>query len=223
LTVIFAQDISCEKQDRILFEQINLHLNAGELMLLRGENGAGKTSLLRILVGLSRPQSGQVHINGYDAHTDTNQASQQLIYFGHKLGVSALLNPIENLNFWCQQHQLTVSQEQIIKVLEELGLEGLESLPVKNLSAGQQRRVSLARLWLSKYAKNHADAGVHSANHANLWVLDEPMTALDVNMVANFEAHIASFLKGGGCVLMTSHQTVNIDHPSKEFELEYRW
>jgi heme exporter protein A len=209
LTVLSAQDISCEKQDRILFEQINLHLNAGELLLLRGENGAGKTSLLRILVGLSRPQSGYVHINTFDAHSETNQASQQLIYFGHKLGVSALLNPIENLTFWCQQHELNVSQAHILDVLEQLGLEGLETLPVKHLSAGQQRRVSLARLWLSDKAK--------------LWVLDEPMTALDVNMVASFEARIAAFLKNGGSVIMTSHQAVNIDYRAKEFELEYRW
>jgi heme exporter protein A len=76
LTVLTAQDISCEKQDRILFEEVNLHLNAGELLLLRGENGAGKTSLLRILVGLSRPQSGEVLINSFDAHRETNQASQ---------------------------------------------------------------------------------------------------------------------------------------------------
>jgi heme exporter protein A len=123
--------------------------------------------------------------------------------------VSALLNPIENLTFWCQQHEQNVTQTQILEVLEQLGLEGLETLPVKHLSAGQQRRVSLARLWLSE--------------HAKLWVLDEPMTALDVNMVASFEARIADFLKSGGSVIMTSHQAVNIDYPAKAFELEYRW
>jgi heme exporter protein A len=209
VTVLSAHNVSCEKQDRILFEHLSLTLEEGELLLLRGENGAGKTSLLRILVGLSSPQTGSVTIGEFDAHSQTNQASEKLIYFGHKLGVSALLNPVENLRYWCKQHNVAATDADIIAVLDTLGLEGLEYLSVKHLSAGQQRRVSLARLWLSK--------------DATLWVLDEPMTALDVNMVSHFEAHIAAFLKSGGSVIMTSHQRVSIDHPSREFELEYRW
>lgn len=209
MTVLSARDITCEKQDRILFEDLHLQIDAGELLLLRGENGAGKTSLIRILVGLSQPQNGKVSINTYDVHQDINRASEKLVYFGHKLGISALLNPIENLQFWCKQHEVDVDQARIISVLELLGLEGLETLPVKHLSQGQQRRVSLARLWLQ--------------NAANLWVLDEPMTALDVNMVALVEAKITEFLQGGGAVLLTSHQSVNIAHKQREFHLEYRW
>jgi heme exporter protein A len=209
LTVLSARDVSCEKQDRILFENIHLQLEAGELVMLRGENGAGKTSLLRILVGLSQPQSGMVSVCGFDVHREINQASQQLIYFGHKLGVSGLLNPVENLAFWCKQHQVDVAEGTIIDTLTMLGLEGLEHLPVKHLSQGQQRRVSLARFWLQQNAK--------------LWVLDEPMTALDVNMVARFEAKITEFLQSGGSVILTSHQNVNIHHAQKDFTLEYRW
>jgi heme exporter protein A len=209
LTVLSARDLSCEKQDRILFEHVDLHIAAGELVLLRGENGAGKTSLLRILVGLSQAQSGTVAICGDDVHDDINLASQHIIYFGHKLGVSGLLSPIENLKFWCKQHQLSVSEADILNTLELLGLEGLETLPVKHLSQGQQRRVSLARFWLKADAK--------------LWVLDEPMTAIDVQMVAQVEHKIAEFLASGGSVLMTSHQAVNIQHEHREFTLEYRW
>lgn len=209
MTVLSARDLSCEKQDRILFENIHLHIEAGELVLLRGENGAGKTSLLRILVGLSQPQSGAVSINGDDVHQDINQASSHLVYFGHKLGVSGLLTPIENLHFWGQQHQLNVTEQHIIDILERLGLEGLETLPVKHLSQGQQRRVSLARLWLKQDAK--------------LWVLDEPMTALDVQMVAQVEHKITEFLRSGGAVIMTSHQRITIAHQQREFALEYRW
>ncbi|MFC4700094.1 cytochrome c biogenesis heme-transporting ATPase CcmA [Glaciecola siphonariae] len=209
MTVLAARDISCEKQDRILFENVHLQINAGELVLLRGENGAGKTSLLRILVGLSQPQQGCVSICGSDVYQDGEQASHAFMYFGHKLGISALLTPIENLQYWCCQHHISVSEQTIVNTLEQLGLEGLETLPVKHLSQGQQRRVSLARFWLQSQAK--------------LWVLDEPMTALDVNMVKMFEQHIQSFLLSGGAVIMTSHQSINIDYPNREFALEYRW
>ncbi|WP_371192532.1 cytochrome c biogenesis heme-transporting ATPase CcmA [Glaciecola sp. SC05] len=209
LTVLSARDLSCEKQDRILFENVDLQIEAGELVLLRGENGAGKTSLLRILVGLSQAQAGSVSICGEDVNHDINLASQHIIYFGHKLGVSGLLSPIENLTFWCKQHGLAISHDNIVDTLETLGLEGLESLPVKYLSQGQQRRVSLARLWLK--------------NDAKLWVLDEPMTALDVQMVAQVEQKITAFLRAGGSVLMTSHQAVKIEHEQREFTLEYRW
>lgn len=209
LTVLLARDLSCEKQDRILFENIHLQIEAGELVLLRGENGAGKTSLLRIIVGLSQPQSGTVCICSNDVQQDLNAASQHLIYFGHKLGMSGLLTPLENLRFWCTQHQLNISQQMLFDTLEMLGLEGLETLPVKHLSQGQQRRVSLARFWLKQDAK--------------LWVLDEPMTALDVSMVAKVEAKITDFLRAGGSVLMTSHQSINIAYEQRDFLLEYRW
>ena len=94
-----AVQLSCEKQDRILFQDIDLSIKTGELVLLKGENGAGKKSLLRILVGLSQPQNGNVRINQHDVQSDVNLASSQLVYVGHKLGLSALLNPIENLQF----------------------------------------------------------------------------------------------------------------------------
>lgn len=209
MTVLSAKNLSCEKQDRILFDDIDLEIAAGELVLLRGENGAGKTSLLRILVGLSEAQTGSVSICGHDVQYALPAASQNLLYFGHKLGVSALLNPLENLRYWCTQHSVDASDEELMVVLELLGLEGLETLAVKYLSQGQQRRVSLARFWLKKNAK--------------LWVLDEPFTALDVNMVAMFEEKIVGFLQGGGSVLMTSHQQVNITRGYREFTLEYRW
>ncbi|MDT0593641.1 cytochrome c biogenesis heme-transporting ATPase CcmA [Glaciecola petra] len=229
LPILDATNICCEKQDRILFQDIDLTINSGELVFLRGENGAGKTSLLRILVGLGAQSAmsvSKVTINGHCVKSELNLAGQKLIYCGHKLGFSGLLSAQENLQYWMSlsgqglvksTHSAEDTKGQagtdrpniIIEVLQELGLAGLEEVPVKQLSAGQQRRVGLAKLWLHK--------------SSNLWVLDEPFTALDTHIVSILEAHITQFLKSGGAVLMTSHQQTNIDYPHKTLELEYMW
>lgn len=210
MPILAAQQISCEKQDRILFQDIDLFIDSGELIMLKGENGAGKTSLLRILIGLSTPSSGNVVINNHSVQSDLNSASAQLVYVGHKLGISGLLSATENLSFYLDTiGQAKTDIKETLNVLSLLGLDGLEDLAVKHLSAGQQRRVSLAKLWLHQ--------------SANLWVLDEPFTALDTATVALLEAHIERFLQNGGAVIMTSHQATNIKHPMRQFELEYAW
>lgn len=210
MPILAAQQLSCEKQDRILFQGIDLTIDSGDLVMLKGENGAGKTSLLRILIGLSSPNSGKVTINDYNVQSDLNSASMQLVYIGHKLGVSGLLSATENLSFYMEMiGHSTANKNYIYDILSLLGLDGLEDLPLKHLSAGQQRRVSLAKLWLHK--------------SANLWVLDEPFTALDSATVAVLEAHIDDFLNNGGAVIMTSHQASNIKHEARVFELEYSW
>lgn len=209
LPVLVAKQITCEKQDRTLFQDIDLSIESGELVWLKGENGAGKTSLLRILVGLSEPVTGQVLLNEHDVHRDINLASTHFVYAGHKLGMNPLLNALENLEFWSAMQGFNCGQSYIGKILDNLGLTGLEDLPIKNLSAGQQRRVSLAKLWLN--------------THANLWVLDEPFTALDLNTVAYLEAHITHFLDQGGAVITTSHQAISLEKRARVFELEYMW
>lgn len=209
MSVLSAQQVACEKSDRQLFSDINIELQPGQLLYVKGENGAGKTSLLRILVGLSAPSHGVVSINGHNVQKDLSAASEKLLYFGHKQGISQLLTATENLNFWCQQHNVNASQETIHKVLAEVGLTGLEDIAIKNLSAGQQRRVSLAKLWLKR--------------DAELWVLDEPFTALDVHLIAELESKMTSFLESGGAIIMTSHQALNINYPIAELHLEYSW
>jgi heme exporter protein A len=245
LPILAAQQLSCEKQDRILFQDIDFSISSGELVLLTGENGAGKTSLLRILVGLSSPNTGHVSINGHIIKKDINIATANIVYIGHKLGLSGLLSPVENLQFYMDLIGAPCHDtNEIFDVLSLLGLDGLEDLPLKHLSAGQQRRVALAKLWLNK--------------SANLWVLDEPFTALDVATVSLLERHIENFLKQGatnklevsaetdsaetdsaktnsaktkllddssvsGAVIMTSHQATSIDHHKTVFDLEFAW
>ncbi|MBD3585439.1 cytochrome c biogenesis heme-transporting ATPase CcmA [Salinimonas sp. HHU 13199] len=200
---LVASQLSCMKRDKVLFESLSLSLSPGQLVHLRGPNGAGKTSLLRILAGLSQPDTGTVTWNN---RAIDNEFQRRLVYLGHKAGLSAGLSAIENLTFWCAQHHIRVSETTLFEVLEVLSLVGLEEIPVRLLSAGQQRRVALARLWLKS---------------SDIWILDEPFTALDTDGVALIQARCETFVRQGGAVIVTSHQPLSMkDMPVSVIELE---
>lgn len=207
LVVLEGHNLACVKRDRVLFEGVSFSLNDAEVLYVKGPNGAGKTSLLRILVGLSLPEHGDVLFRGESIQQFPENMHERLVYFGHKPGLNQTLSAIENLWFWCQQHKVETSQSALYALLTELGLVGLEDIPVGNLSAGQQRRVALARLWLK--------------DKAELWILDEPLTALDVQGVSALESKIVNFLEQGNAVIMTSHQQLNLTCAVKELTLEY--
>jgi heme exporter protein A len=208
LAVLSAHDLSVTKRDRLLFDKVNLTLEKGELLYIKGPNGAGKTSLLRVLTGLVEADHGEVRFSGNNISDDRELYHQKLIYFGHYLGVNSTLSAVENLIFWCNQHGVEVVLTEIYALLASLSLVGLEDLPVGNLSAGQQRRVALARFWLKK--------------NATIWILDEPFTALDVDGIALLSSRLREHLAQQGAVIMTSHQVLEIDYPTKELVLEYR-
>ncbi|CAI8219616.1 MAG: Cytochrome c biogenesis ATP-binding export protein CcmA [Glaciecola sp. HTCC2999] len=199
--LLSAQGISCQKQDRILFEDISLTVASGELIHLQGTNGAGKTSLIRILVGLSTPDTGSVSL------TNSSLDNYPLIYLGHKLGLNRHLSSVENLQFWANMHGVSISTDELYALLARFNLVGLEDVPSGELSAGQQRRVSLARTQLLP---------------ANIWILDEPYTSLDTQGVSFIQNLIDEFVEGGGAVLMTSHQSLQSRLPVKNITLEYR-
>lgn len=201
------QGISCVKKDRILFENVSAGIAGGELLHLTGPNGAGKTSLLRIIAGLSQAESGDVLWNNEPIAQCRDVFHEQLVYVGHKAGINGHLSAIENLQFWCDQRN-SKPLEEIIRVLGIVGLVGVEDIPTKDMSAGQQRRVALARLWLSS---------------GSLWILDEPFTSLDVKGIALLEELIVNHLSNNGLVVMTSHQAVSIAVQKTELHLEYRW
>ena len=208
MALLSGQHVACVKQDRTLFDNLNFSVEPSELLYVRGQNGAGKTSLLRILVGLSDPADGEILYRGENIHEVAETFHHQLIYFGHKLGLNLTLNALENLTFWCQLNKVETSQQNLFDLLATLGLVGLEDLPVSQLSAGQQRRVALARLWLKKTAK--------------IWILDEPFTALDVQGITLLREKIVAHLGTGGAVIITSHQQLDIDYKTSELVLEYR-
>lgn len=208
MSVLSVNNLSVVKRDRLLFSKMNFNVVAGSLTYLKGVNGAGKTSMLRVLAGLVEPESGEVLFQGEDIQDCRHNYASSLVYFGHKLGVNQTLSAVENILFWCDLHHVVTTTEYAYKVLAQLSLVGLEDIPVANLSAGQQRRVALARFWFKQNAK--------------LWILDEPFTALDVHGIALLNQHIIDFLEKGGAVVMTSHQSLKIEYPTTEVTLEYK-
>ncbi|ATR82427.1 heme ABC transporter ATP-binding protein CcmA [Pseudomonas sp. HLS-6] len=187
-----AVDLACERDWRMLFEHLDLQLAAGDMLQISGPNGSGKTSLLRLLAGLMRPTSGQILVQGKPLAEQRGELARLLLWIGHAAGIKDLLTPEENLAWLCALHR-PAGREAIWQALAAVGLRGFEDVPCHTLSAGQQRRVALARLYLDS---------------PPLWILDEPFTALDKQGVAQLEAHLAHHCETGGMVILTTHHTL---------------
>jgi len=203
--LIAGVELFCERDDRILFDGLNLSLKAGELVQLAGPNGAGKTTLLRILAGLNRDFEGQVLWQGKDLHRHYEQSARDRLYLGHLSAVKKALTPIENLR-WFLSPWSNITDDDIFNALAEVKLAGYEDVICQQLSAGQHRRVALARLLLTP---------------SKLWILDEPFTALDVEGVAWLETLIAKKVEDGGAVLITSHHALSDIAGLRRIELGY--
>jgi heme exporter protein A len=192
-----AQDLACVRGERTLFANINFALSAGEGLHVRGENGVGKTSLLRLLSGLSKPDTGQVLWNHESIAKQANQYRTELLFLGHRDALKEELTALENLQIYAALDGIALPVEKALAALWRFGLRGRENLPVNCLSAGQKRRVLMARML---------------TRQARLWILDEPFNALDSNAVAQLEELLAEHLLSGGLLVLTSHQAVNISH-----------
>lgn len=186
-------DLSIQRGDRLLLSHLHSHWQSGDFVQLEGHNGIGKTSFLRTLAGLAQPQSGQILWNGNIIQQERENYALSLLYLGHQSGVKGELTAWENLRFY-QRVTPSLQGDQILwEVLDKVGLFGREDLPANVLSAGQQKRIALARLWLSQ---------------APLWLLDEPFNAIDKQGVANLTALFEAHCEQGGIVILTSHQAV---------------
>lgn len=188
--------LACIRDDRVLFENLNFQLNAGELLQIEGHNGSGKTSLLRILCGLSLPESGQIFWKNQDIEEDKSRYWQDLSYIGHAPGIKAELTPLENLQM-AKALGAQPAEISLESALEQVGLYGFEDVPTRTLSAGQQRRVALARLL---------------TNNVQLWILDEPFTALDKKAIQMVESLLDQHAQRGGMAIVTSHHHVNCEY-----------
>lgn len=186
-----ARELLCERDERTLFSGLSFTLNAGEWVQITGSNGAGKTTLLRLLTGLSRPDAGEVLWQGQPLHQVRDSYHQNLLWIGHQPGIKTRLTALENLHFYHRDGDTA----QCLEALAQAGLAGFEDIPVNQLSAGQQRRVALARLWLAR---------------ATLWILDEPFTAIDVNGVDRLTQRMAQHTEQGGIVILTTHHPLNV-------------
>lgn len=186
---LHVADLVCGHAERGLFEPVTFTLSPGGAIQIAGPNGQGKTTLFRAIAGLSRPLSGQVSWRGDGELTDT------LTFIGHDNAMNAALTPLENLDLLLRLGCHHASEQRVKQTLESLGLARVVHRPCGRLSAGQRRRVALARLWLED---------------TRVWLLDEPAAALDADARVVLCARISEFVKQGGMVLFTTHEPLQL-------------
>ena len=189
------RDLGCQRGRRRLFQGLNAALAPGQLLRVSGANGAGKTSLLRMLCGLLQPSQGQVLWQGRSVHREREALLRELVYIGHGAALKDDLSALENLQAAARLAGLAPDEAAARQALADAGLGGREQVPARILSQGQRRHAALARLPLSP---------------ARLWVLDEPFNALDTAAVAWLLGLVEAQLQRGGMVVLTSHQPVGL-------------
>lgn len=194
-----GRNLTCIRGDRRLFNGVNFTVEAGGLMQVNGPNGSGKTSLLRMLCGLSNPELGEITWDGEAIKLLGGEYYSELTYIGHLSGTKDDLTALENLRIASALSGVQITEKQASDALVHMGLEGREALPAKVLSQGQRRRVALARLLVCK---------------TKLWILDEPLAALDVMAVKLIQGLLVQHLKQDGIVVMTTHQNIEISAAS---------
>lgn len=184
-------DIWIERGEIDLCKGLSFSVQSGEVVRILGENGAGKSSLLKVIAGMLRPLEGKIEYFGHDVTVERHLLQQDLLYIGHSVGVKSLLSVEENLRWYCPD----VTSEGLLSVLALLELSDYKGALVKQLSAGQARRVALARLWLTNKI---------------LWLLDEPFASLDTSGVELLEKRIQHHILSGGLVILTTHQDLRV-------------
>jgi heme exporter protein A len=181
--MLMAQDLACLRGDRLLFKNVGFELNTGGLLYVLGENGSGKSSLLRMLCGLLMPETGIVFWGEKTIKENAEDYLSNLTYIGHLNGLKDDLTALENLLMSASVAGNELTEDKALAALTAIGVARCAHLPARVLSQGQKRRVALARLWLTK---------------AKLWILDEPFAALDVASVEVLAARVSEHLSSGG-------------------------
>lgn len=187
-----VHSLVCSRGDVTIFRGVSFQLSPGEFLWVQGANGSGKTTLLRVLCGLTRISGGTIRLLGQDVAGQDESLWQQVLYIGHRDAIKEEFSPLENLQTWLGLRGIAADEAACFRALVGAGLFGREEVPVRYLSQGQRRRTALARLLLDP---------------PRLWVLDEPLTALDVGAVQWLSRLIDGHLKQGGMVIATSHQS----------------
>lgn len=191
-----AQSLECIRDDRLLFNDLSFTVAEAEVLQIEGPNGSGKTSLLRIICGLRQAEAGRVLWHGEPISSNREDYYANMVYIGHLPCIKGDLTVLENVRSLLDTRSLTLSNAEIEVALAKVGLATYDDVPGKALSSGQRRRILLAFIDLSQ---------------ANLWILDEPLTALDVQGVALMESMILEHREAGGSVVFTTHHGMQLD------------
>ena len=197
--MLVASGLACRRGDRLLFEGLDLRIAPGQIVWVRGRNGQGKTSLLRLLAGLTTPAGGSLTWGGEPLRQAGADFQRRLVYIAHANALKDDLTVQESLQFLARLHQRPVAPQVLADALALLGLASRKDAAVRTLSQGQRRRVALARLLIEPAAA--------------LWVLDEPYDALDSEGIAILDEVLAAHALRGGSVVLTSHLPLSISRP----------
>ncbi|MDT8281444.1 MAG: cytochrome c biogenesis heme-transporting ATPase CcmA [Gammaproteobacteria bacterium] len=201
------KSLECVRDDRLLFSGLSFSVAEAQVLQIEGANGSGKTSLLRIICGLRLADAGQILWRGESIASSREDYYSDMVYIGHLPCIKADLTVLENVRSLLDTRSLTLTDAEIEKALDKVGLATYEDVPSKALSSGQRRRILLAFVELSQ---------------AKLWILDEPLTALDVHGVALMESMIVQHRQAGGSVIFTTHHGMQLDCEMSSIELGAR-
>lgn len=195
--MLISKNVSCSYNNRVIFENVNVNLGAGALVILHGPNGSGKTSFLKILSGINTPWGGDVYWNDRQIADAIQDDELRINYQGHDYAVKPELTVLENIEFWAE---LAGNPSKIEEAMDAFDLLGSENVLCADLSDGWKKRVALARLICCP---------------ANVWLLDEPYNNLDVKVSGVLDNLIVDYAKAGGIVMLSSHTLVPIEKADK--------
>lgn len=198
-----AENLTLIRGERCLFEGLDFALESGGLLLLEGRNGCGKTSLMRAIAGMLSLETGEIFWNDMPVLRQRQTFHGALVWLAHRTGLKGDLNMLENLHF--ERTLRRQSDRDPESVYERLGIERLKKLPLRSLSAGQQRRVALARMLLADVP---------------LWLMDEPFTNLDREGRTLVMKLVEEHLGGGGLCVMAAHQDVDVNAPMTRIRMQ---
>jgi heme exporter protein A len=205
--VLSSENLACVRGERPVFTGVSFAVEAGEVLLVTGANGSGKTSLLRIVCGLLEAAEGEICWNGSSARSLGDDYFAQLAYLGHQNGLKDDLSAAENIQMWAGVSGIIVDRASARQALGRLGLDGREDLPVRWLSQGQKRRAAIARLLVAGRP---------------LWVMDEPFAALDRASTEAVETLLQEHLGRGGMAILTTHQDLaGVAAPVRRLSLDH--
>jgi len=200
------ESITCVRGDRTLFEELNLEIKPGSILRISGDNGSGKSSLLRILCGLLTPHAGKVFWGSDPITEDRDQFHGELIYLGHIPALKADFSAIENLMSLALLGGQSISNEDAMNALREASLDRQAHRFIRTLSQGQKQRIALSRLLLPQ--------------PKSIWILDEPFNALDRDANRALQNLLINHVNRGGIVALSSHQDLQIDDNARVIRLE---